>query len=164
MSARQPRSGPPSRRWRDEERAQLLKLRASGMSREAIACRLGRTEGAVRHALNAMDAQRDADDDAPKRSVPTLWTSEEDDELCRLFAQGATYRQIAATMQNRSLPAIEARGEHLGLRRSSAGRPRDDEQRPTWTPPEQRLELWHLWNRANQRLRERRREAQEVAQ
>jgi hypothetical protein len=79
-----------------------------------IAQKLKRTVGAVRtrKSLNTLGLVRNRNEAAPRSNEP--WTSEEDNQLRILMAEGKTARTIAAHC-NRSTRAIRRRTEILKL-------------------------------------------------
>lgn len=87
-----------AKRWTEEEKELLLKLRAEGLTAKEIALRLpGRTEATVRNLAAKL---------APKN---TKWTQEEDDLIEQLFLEGISYKLIAKRFPNRTTDAVRSR-------------------------------------------------------
>ena len=85
------------------------------------------------------------------------WTDEEMATLERLWRRGATDREIAAALGTRSPSAVESRREYMGLTKAGAGTPskKDLEERPAISKRSDRPDLMAIWERWNERLRER---------
>ena len=87
-----------AKRWAEEEKELLLKLRTEGFTAREIALRLpGRTEATIKNLAAKL---------APKN---IKWTEEEDSLIERLFAEGLSYKLIASKFPNRTLEAVRSR-------------------------------------------------------
>ena len=87
-----------AKRWTNEEKELLLKLRAEGFTTKEIALRLpGRTEATIKNLAAKL---------APKN---TKWTQEEDNLIEELFAEGLPYKLIAKRFPGRTMDAVRTR-------------------------------------------------------
>ncbi|KAK5744524.1 hypothetical protein LTR17_001918 [Elasticomyces elasticus] len=101
-----------NRRWSDDERYEVARLRLEGVTQKKIAARLNRPYSSTTH----VPATRPGDGSvsAPKPPKRRRWSLEDITELRRLKDEGLTNATIAHRL-TRSLPAIEQAMHKLGI-------------------------------------------------
>ena len=102
------------RRWNDEDRAELIKLRhVEGLAFLEIARKLKRSATSVLtkyHRITELSSRPDV-------PLPNSWTMEEDKRLKQLYQLGRPHSETANIIGKRTAKAVQHRLERLGLLR-----------------------------------------------
>jgi DNA invertase Pin-like site-specific DNA recombinase len=116
---------PETQSWAEANAEEVARLRASGMTMEALAQHLGKTVPTIRNALRHARAKDPSLNGLPTKQPRRRWAEDHADEVLRLKQQGMSTPAIARQL-GKSEPTIRAALKH------AERRPRADQV----TPPE----------------------------